>query len=126
MKQAVCVEASTTHPECQVPNQRHRLGAPKMSPERSTVALAKRLRAQPAPAGGDAEAVHLALPATIQEAAKHQKWPTFGRVSGASFGHDGRAEPVYVPIAAAAPRMMDKTSVDCQLPSRHQCLGEFG
>ena len=52
--------------------------------------MAKHLRAQPA-AGGNAEAVRLALPTTIQEAATHQKRPAFGRAGGAP---DGRAEPV--------------------------------
>ena len=55
------------HPEGEAAYQRPRLGASEVPPERPVMAT-QYLRAQSA-AGGDAEAIRLALPAAIQQPA---------------------------------------------------------
>ena len=78
------------NPEGEAPYQRPRLGAPEVSTKWPVMALAKHLCPQSA-AGGDAEAVKLALPATVQEAAAHQERTAFRCPGGVD---DGRAPPV--------------------------------
>ena len=63
-------------PKCETAYQRPGLGAPEVSAKGAVVALSKHLPAQP-PSGGYAEAVRLALPATIQQSTTYQEGPTF-------------------------------------------------
>jgi hypothetical protein len=65
-----------------------------MTPQRAVMTLAKHLHAQPS-AGGDTEAISLALPAAVQQTAvtsQHQECPALRRPGGSS---NGPAETVH-------------------------------
>jgi hypothetical protein len=78
------------HLEGQAPNERHRLGPPRMFPQRSVVALAEHLHPQSS-ANRDAQPVRGTLSPTVKQAAPHQKRPAGWHPRGVE---DGGAVPV--------------------------------
>ena len=73
------------YPEGEAANQRPRLRSSEVAPKWSVVAVVEHLRTQAA-AGWYAEAVCLALPAPIQNAATHRNVPPFGALAGMPTG----------------------------------------
>jgi hypothetical protein len=79
------------NPEGQPANQRPRLGAPKVTPERYVVAFTQNLCPQ-TPTGGNAPPVGRALAPAVQQAAPHQERPACG---SSRWADNGDAMPVH-------------------------------
>ena len=75
------------YPEGEAANQGPRLRSSEVAPKWSVVAVVEHLRTQAAAGGSQyAEAVSLALPAPIQEAATYEERPAFRCAAGMQTG----------------------------------------